>query len=422
MFKQLSRHCSRTWIYGWVPLFFLLGVLLGRTQNIPAWADASLPTPGVLSSADVTNSEIWAAPPEYVGTSQNPVSPQIVVSPSGVVHLVWEDAGRIYHAWRDAQGEWRGPYGLYYGYTPAIALDSKDRLHLVYSANPARNFEIYHVVFENGTWGLPRNVSHTQGASYSPQIAVAPDGSLHVVWNDNTPGEEVLYQAVLDDAIWINAPLMGAWGKAPSIQIDNSLIMHVLWQGYNKDNKTDVFYMAGKGGMWTVPRNLSDSSYASVGGQSVIDYAGQVHAVWTENLSPSASRALYYVRYTVGRNSSWLRPQTIAQADSEDANIATSERGSYVHVWWFRGGQWWEQWRGVGAERWSAPTPLTRPTSNEVLFRFANRNDSRLRAFWQVDSPEGAEIYYGEVRTPVKQVLYFPRMGHNAAHNQVTSP
>jgi len=119
-----------------------------------------------------------------------------------------------------------------------------------------------------------------------------------------------------------------------------------------------------------------------------------------------------------------LRPQIVAAADSENAAIATSERGSYIHVWWSKGGQWWEQWRGVGADIWSSPIPLTLDTARNVLFRFATRNDSRIRVLWRVDSDQEdeAEIWYGEARTPVKQTLYFPSMGHNVPVDAFTSP
>jgi len=332
--------------------------------------------------------------------------------------MVWEDKGAIYHAWRDRNGQWHAPRKLFYGYTPSIALDGNEHLHLVFSQNVTGNFEIYHIVFNGSYWSLPINISHTRGASYSPQIAQAPDGTLHVVWNDNTPGRDVIYQAVLDaNGLWVDAPLPGAWGKAPSLQIDPSLIAYVLWQGSNQARTTDVFYMDGKGHAWQLPRNLSDSSTASVGIHAVLDSLGQIHAVWTESAGGT-----YYVRYTSGRRNSWLRPQTLAEAGGESAAIATSERGAYVHVWWSDGRRWWETWRGAVADQWAPPAPLTQVTSQQMVFRFAPQNDSRLRAFWRVDTPTGAEVWYGEARTPIVQRLYFPRVGQAVPHSRVAHP
>ncbi len=382
----------------------LLG-LLSAGAYLPVLAQSNTPP-----DQNIFNANVWTDFLKQLGTFENPVNPQVVVAPSGTVHLIWEDGGKLYHAWRTREGGWQGPRFVYLGVTPSLALDSYERLHMVFAQKVQDNFEIYHVVFDGQRWSLPRNVSHTSGNSYSPSLTVAPDGTLHVVWNDKTPGKDVIYHATLESNIWVDYPLTSAWGKAPTLYVTTSRIFHLLWQGNSLQGKSDVFHLQGQSSIWQLPENISDSQGAhSVGVQGVLDPQNRLHVVWNEQ-QPEG----YQVYYTFGYGDGWLLPQPLSPVGASDASVGLSEYGNYIHVWWSDARGWWSRWRAAASLRWSSPIQFAYAGNQVIRIRFATENDTRLRALWRVDTDQGAELWYREARTPVTQRLYFAHLGNSA--------
>ncbi|NPA90588.1 MAG: hypothetical protein GXO55_03955 [Chloroflexi bacterium] len=390
---------------------FLLGVVAGMLRHTTAVADAlSLPSsrPAIQSGF---SRRVWVGEPQLLGYFEHPADVQVLALPSGAVHVVWEDGGWIYHAWQEPDGVWHAPTRIFFGITPAVAFDQDNVIHMVFVAKVVGNYEIYYTSFRDGHWSWPRPISFTPGASYSPRLAVtiSPKGELHVVWNDTSKGRDIIYHAVFDHDrnIWLNAPLPSARGKSPIIYVDREGTFHVVWQGPDADGVRNVFYMYCQGGRWALPRNVSHSTHPSTGAQSVLDSQENIHIVWKE--MTYAGNAMYY---TVGRGDHWLRPERITVGHVDHVGVATSEHGHFVHIWWYDGETWWEQWRPVNAPAWSARIPLTQQTAAQIYIRFALENDERLRAIWNIQTSNGTEVWYGEASTPVRQKFRFPYMLH----------
>ena len=386
---------------------FFLGIILGYLHQAFALAKTQGLETRQLPAQSVLSQQVWVGTPHFIGQFQNPDNPQVVVLPTGVIHLVWEDKGWIYHAWKDADGRWHDPHPVFFGMTPSVTFDEDGILHMVFVAHVVDNYEIYYAFFDGTRWSWPRPVSFTPGASYSPQIAVAVSkaGELHVVWNDTTAGQNVIYHAILDKVhnVWLNAPLPNARGKAPILHIDSRGLFHVVWQGEDAEEVLNVFYEYGDGERWSLPRNVSHTETPSVNVQSVLDNQDNIHVVWKE-LAYSGS-VMYY---TFGRETHWLRPEITTSRTVEHVGIATSERGTYVHIWWYDRSSWWERWRPITSLEWSPPLSLTDHSSSLVHIHFAAENDTRLRAFWQLHTEEGTKVWYSEAITPVKQRVHLP--------------
>jgi len=411
-----ARHRRNQWnnVLTLLAVVMVVGVVTVITASMasePARAqDAAVPQQPSMNAA------VWTWGPLRLGTYQNPLSPQILVTRRNEIHVFWEDQGAIYHARRLSDGAWQAPRRVVYGTGPSVALDSRGCVHMVFAQDVSGNFEVYYTTFgQDGAgrctgdrWSLPRNISHTSGPSYSPNLAVAPDGRLHVVWNDATPGEEVIYHATLDRNrnVWVNRPLPSAWGKVPSIHFESSHVTHVLWQGLNLYNRYDIYHMQGKEGVWQLPENISDSRFSdSVGVRAVLDYRGEVHLVWQEETERG-----FRVYYATSEGGGWLWPTALSAPGAMDASIATSERGRYVHVSWTYGSTLWTRWRGVETDQWSRPILLAQAYEQATQLRFAPENATRMRALWRMDTLTGAEVWYGEGPTPIVQRLRFTRM------------
>ena len=396
-----QRTTQRPW---GVQRFFLslclgLGFFLAWALSIQAQGGG----PDIRSAT--LNTAVWVSTPVNLGVFPDVNTPQVVVSSSGALHMVWEEGGRLYHLWRDPQGTWYGPQPIWWGMTPALVIDGYDRVHMVFVQQVRDNYEVYYTYFDGRRWSLPRNVSYTSGQSYSPDIALAPDGTLHVVWNDTTPGRDVVYHAVLAPPAWTSMPVLSAWGKAPVLRIDTSLVMHLLWQGENIWRTLDVFHLLGQANVWRLPQNLSDSQANSVAPQAVLDAANTLHVTWKEE-TPRG----YQVFYTFGREMGWLLPEAVSAPGVMDSGISVSERGTFIHLWWGDGMTWWSRWRALGSLHWSAPVQLLYAGSRPVQVRFAPWNLRQLHALWEVKDSDGVSLWYGRARTPIRVRFFLAQL------------
>lgn len=352
------------------------------------------------------NTTLWQGSPTPLGVYPSAMSPRILFAPTGAIHVIWESEGRLYHAWRSVEGTWHGPTPIYWGMSPSLAIDASGRVHMVFVQNVVGNLEVYYTVFDGYRWSLPRNVSHTPTPSYSPYISIRPDGTPEVVWNEKVGTRDVIYHAALDGATWVDFPIPSAWGKAPILHI-TSRIAHVLWQGPDRTSAYDIYHVQGIEGSWQLPQNLSDTpGKQSVDVKSVIDGNNWIHAVWLEE-----GKQGYQVAYTFGNGVGWRWPLLLSGEGAKDVTIASSERGTYVHVGWSDNKAWWTRWRAITSPEWSAPLQLAHIGEQALTFRFAPQNDTRLRALWRLDTDRGAEMWYGEANTPVVQRLYFALIG-----------
>ena len=229
------------------------------------------------------------------------------------------------------------------------------------------------------------------------------------MWNERVSGGDIIYHATLDGATWVDFPIPSAWGKAPTLHLMNH-ITHVLWQGPSISSAYDVYYVRGVGGVWQLPQNISDTpKHQSLGVDSIVDARGWIHAVWLEESGKG-----YRATYTFGNGTAWQWPQSLSRAGARDVAIAASERGMFIHVLWSDANAWWTRWRGIASPNWSDPMLLAHPNGQRMTLRFAPQNDDRLRALWRLDTAEGAEMWYGEMSTPVIQRLFFTFLGRRA--------
>ncbi len=394
------RPLNRIWIY--------VGLLLILVCLLP-WSVHASGSDGQENPPGVFNTGLWLSPPTVLGTFSQPARITVVSTQDGETHVVWEERGQLYHMWRDVRRVWHSPRLVYYGTSPSLAVDPHGMVHMVFAQNVIGNFEIYHTVFNGTTWSLPTNVSHTRAHSYSPHINVGPDGTLHVVWTDRYNGLDRVYHAVLQGRVWVDAPLPNAWGKAPTLEIDARNVEHVIWQQRNVLGVWDVYHMSGISNVWQLPQNISDNSrFNSVAPQSVLDREDWTHVIWLEE-SGTESRLMY----SVGRDQGWLWPQPLATGTVKDVSLSTSEQGLFVHVWWADAQGWWERWRASTDWTWSAPLQLAGFGARYFSFIFAPHNGRQVDALWQVDREDGerTDLWYGEIRTPVVQRLYFAIIG-----------
>lgn len=185
--------------------------------------------------------------------------PAITVDSTGVLYVVWEDGRNgdpdIFIAKSTDRINWVGHTRLNddaigNGKTqaaPSIAVDSSDKIHVVWHDYRNDNWDIYYANSTDGgsTWSANTRVDGDLGtnSSSNPSIAVDDDG-VYVVWEDNRNGYTDIWFAKSIDAgasftghVYINdyiaAPLGTEARIHPAIAVSAGSI-YVVWENYTE--------------------------------------------------------------------------------------------------------------------------------------------------------------------------------------------
>ena len=216
---------------------------------------------------------------------------------------------------------------------PAVAIDSKDAIHVVWMDNTTGSYDIYYRKSEDGgaTWSPRQSIVQTSGDSIYPAIAIGSSGALHVVWYDQTYGYPEIYYKKSPDAgmTWNPAKRLtcttSSWSEDPAIAIDTNDVVHVVWLDESPGNP-DVFYRSSSDGgtTWTAARRLTWTS-GNTATLSIVSASSEtIYAAWgngppTEiysKKSPDGGATWSFVtRLTWTSGSSW---EPAMAADSKD--------------------------------------------------------------------------------------------------------
>ncbi|MFX0037043.1 MAG: hypothetical protein ACFE9I_15540 [Candidatus Hermodarchaeota archaeon] len=225
----------------------------------------------------------------------------------------------------------------------------------------------------NGVWGW------NDGWSEIPDIAVDGSGNIHVVWVDDTIGywgggidSEIFYaKYTIATSQWSNITIISDgfndmwgwnddWSYSPSIAVDNSGNIHVVWSDYSSgkwhDSYDDAEIMYVKYSVttsqWSNVTILSDgwnnvwgwNNESSEDPAIVTDNSGNVHVVWQDRtLGPWTGgiddNEIMYVNYSVA-SGQWSNITIISDTStgwnddqSADPDIDIDSNGN-IHVIW----------------------------------------------------------------------------------------
>lgn len=196
------------------------------------------------------------------------------------LHIVWHDhsnyAGSggdgdiFYKHWNAATANWAtteviSTDSAWLSYTPKIAIDSHDNLHVVWYDytdydSSGIDWDIFykHWNATTGVWTTTGVVStQSTGDSYYPNIAIDSHDNLHVVWNDwtNYVGSgtdvDIFYKhwnATI--AIWNATEVVSTESPGdswlPNIAIDSQDNLHVVWHAHtdydSSGGDADILY------------------------------------------------------------------------------------------------------------------------------------------------------------------------------------
>jgi len=357
----------------------------------------------------------WTPAKRLTWTSGQSDEAVIVVDSSGALHIAWNDLTpgnwEVYYrkstdggtTWAPSQRlTWTSGESIY----PALAVDSSDNLHLVWSDEVSGNSDIYYRKSTNGgtSWTARQRVTQTSGGSYDPSLVVDSADKLHLVWDDDTPGNyEIYYKKITPEGDPSSGNQRLTWNSensfCPVMAIDSSDHLHLAWWDDEPGNFEIYYRNSPDGGThWSAKQRLTWSEAFSESPYIGIDTSGNPHIVWDEDTA--GSYEIFHKKSTNG-GAAWSAKQRLTWTSgnsywaglgfgsSSDVHVVWSDKtpGNFA-VYYRRSTDGGASWTSVQRITWTSgwaegPTIAVDPAGD-------------LHLIWWDDTPGGGnwDIYY----------------------------
>ena len=244
-------------------------------------------------------------------TSGDSHHPDLATDSNDHIYVVYRDNGPgnyeiYYRKSTDGGASWTGTQRLTWNprlsYSPAIAIDSSNNIHLAWHENVdeySTNYEVFYMKSMDGgaTWTPARRLTWNSGLSEASAIAADTSDNIYIAWQDGPPtNREIYYKKSTDGgATWATKKLTWNSGNScsPDITIDASDRIHIAWYDYTPGN-AEIFYKGSTDGGSTWDSNrFTWNTGQSMEPCLAIDSGFKLHVVWDDD-SSGASREIYY--------------------------------------------------------------------------------------------------------------------------------
>jgi hypothetical protein len=272
--------------------------------------------------------DTWTVPVNISRDSGDLRWPAILIMAERNPMVVWSEEGsaRVRYV-RQLSDTWSVPKLCFaaHGITPALALDSTGRVHLLFEEFTGRG-GIWHSRYlaQPDSWTTPVRVDSSDLPLGFSDISAAPDGRLHAVWM--SWGTHAVHYARFEADTWtrpIRLPDLDSvhFSVMPRIAVDPGCAPHVVWEERTSDHW--ICHSMPTGDSWTSPLVLDSTGFHP---DVHSDSEGRVHVVWHWE-----SSMLYRYR----TDSVWSEPQMIVENAVAPLQTVTGT-GSLVGLIWRR--------------------------------------------------------------------------------------
>jgi uncharacterized repeat protein (TIGR01451 family) len=288
-----------------------------------------------------------------------------VMDSAGVLHCAWlEPDGRVMYSSKSPASVWAtatplpGPLA-HYGGSVKLFADNTGAIHAIWIGEDA----LYYSQKRPGLgWSAPENIPGTISTWIAPGVAIGKTGIVKLVYV-GVGSSGVGY----GDAYFTERRLDGVWTSPKNISdtygpdewfrmvIDPLDRLHVLWIASDTSGLQDIFYAAETDdGSWLPAVNLSEYDNHVGDADMVVDSNNVVYVAW------SADRTYYRSR---ARNESWSPKQLISSANNGGVSLFADARDR-IHLAWgdFATSQLYYAVRSAGG--WSSPVAVAPPAVN----------------------------------------------------------
>jgi hypothetical protein len=281
----------------------------------------------------------WSVPVTLSSVSAGILDVSLAVSEAGTVHVVWEDGGRLFHAF-GAPTASPPATEVADGEGPALAGGLGGNAHLTFAAQFGGQGDVYASDWMGSTWSLPVAILSTTGESFAPAIDRF-DTQLAVAWAETTEFGEIYLATLAGGGSWIGSAIPGVSGSAPDVCQDDQGI-HVSFQSRDPiTGKLGLWYTLRSGMDWSLPVSVSNAPDWNSSAGRLICLSGQVHAVWQQETASG-----YQIQYAAGSASGWGAPISLSGSGNAFSPDLTAAGDGSLHAAWAQG-------NSVGYRRWA---------------------------------------------------------------------
>lgn len=283
----------------------------------------------------------WSTPIPLGSASAGIADVSLAVSEAGVVHVVWEDDGRLLHAY-GAPTVNPGAAEVALGMSPALIGGQGSAAHVAFADRFGAQMDIYEADWDGSGWSLPVSLLSTPEDSFAP-AADRWDTLLAVAWTESGAAYDEIYLATRSSpGPWFGGAVPGASGNAADVCLDGQGI-HLLFQQIDAGTlKQHLWYTVRIGMDWSLPVSVSNEPALNASAGRLACSAGSAHAVWQQETATG-----YRIYYAAGSSAGWgAAAQVSGPADAFSPDLAQGGDGS-LHLAW-------AQADAVAYRRWSA--------------------------------------------------------------------
>lgn len=236
--------------------------------------------------------------------TQQPWVTGLAVDSLGNVHVAWYTysggVSRVNYRMRRPNGDWStiqdfGAAKNYDQYLPQLALDGRNRLHLIWqSRDPACLSPCYSSKSPEGDWSQPETVGANLISYQYPRIAADGQNTVHALWEQEENVIQYAYR--LEGQAWSEPVVLdgGRPDKKMNLQLAvaaNGVVV-ATWEETQNNRRILYFtrFLPGRG--WERDRPVADWADRSASSDLIIEANGAPHLVWVEQ--PGGSRRIYY--------------------------------------------------------------------------------------------------------------------------------
>jgi hypothetical protein len=359
----------------------------------------------------------WSTAKRLSWISGEAYSAAIAVDSNDAIHVVWYNyaagAGEDVYYRRSTDGgtTWTPAQKLNgtlaHSCDPAIAIDSNDRIHVVWSDYvPDDGEDIYYRRSDNGgtTWNTVKRLTWTSGDSEYPAITSGPGNTVHIAWVDDTPGHwEVYYkQSTNGGTTWgtnkrLTVTADSASADSPVIAVSSDSRVHVAWHKYMPGNPELYYRRSTDGGTtWNTVQRLTWTSGGSFRPVIGLGSGSAIHMVWQDDTPGNAE--VYYKKSTDG-GATWgtAKRLTSTSGSSWSPDMAV-DSSTAIHVVWGDSTpgnfEMYYKKSTDGGESWSAKMRLSWTSGQSDDPAVAADSSDTVHIVWEDDTPGSYQIYY----------------------------
>ncbi|MCP8310145.1 MAG: hypothetical protein L6N94_01430 [Candidatus Methylarchaceae archaeon HK01M] len=234
--------------------------------------------------------------------------PCIAIDSNDNVHVVWAGFGwgvnfdfpNIQYRMRTPSGGWQAQegitdVGILGQFLSAIAIDSKDNVHVVWEGNGwGVNLGITNIQYRmrtpSGGWQAQEGITDVDANQDMPSIAIDSKDNVHVVWAGpgwgvNTDDRNIQYRMRTADGWQAQEGLTDIDYDQfyPCMAIDSKDNVHLVWNGWGWGTYPDfsnIQYRMRTSNGWQAQEEVTDKDFDQDIASIAMDSKDNVHVVW----------------------------------------------------------------------------------------------------------------------------------------------